>query len=463
MARLNIPTTHEGAPAAIEPLLDPRLALERSVMGCLLWEDQFYESGVEIADRIGQLVPRCSDAAVARIASDARNREQLRHVPLLLAAHLARARSKLVSALLHEIIQRADEMGEFLAIYAKLNGVDAKHLRGKLSAQVKKGLVAAFGRFDEYQLAKYDRNAPVRLLDVMRLVHPKPAGDGQAALWGRLAKGELKTPDTWETQLSAGANKRQTWERLLAEDKLGYLALLRNLRNIDSVCVSDDLVERALLARKGAWRVLPFRYVAAGRACPKWTTVLDVALKAAIADLRPLPGTTGVLVDVSASMDALLSGKSGMRRVDVAAALAALLPCEGKRIWTFSGRCMEAIGHQEVGPLRLVEVLIGSQLHGGTYLGGAVSHVNAARLDRLVVITDEQSQDAVPDPVALRAYMINVASNQHGVGYGTWTHIDGWSEGVIRYIAAIEGLTSGPSYLERSLARPEAAVGEQAR
>ena len=45
---------------------------------------------------------------------------------------------------------------------------------------------------------------------------------------------------------------------------------------------------------------------------------------------------------------------------------------------------------------------------------------------RLIVITDEQSHDPVPDPAAKHAYLINVASYRNGVGYGRWTHIDGW-------------------------------------
>jgi hypothetical protein len=54
------------------------------------------------------------------------------------------------------------------------------------------------------------------------------------------------------------------------------------------------------------------------------------------------------------------------------------------------------------------------------------------------VITDEQSHDAVPDPVAPLAYMINVASYRNGVGYGRWVHIDGFSEQVLRFIAEYE-------------------------
>jgi hypothetical protein len=54
--------------------------------------------------------------------------------------------------------------------------------------------------------------------------------------------------------------------------------------------------------------------------------------------------------------------------------------------------------------------------------------------DRVVVITDEQSHDDVAQPEGGPAYMINVASNRNGVGYGRWTHIDGFSENVIRFM-----------------------------
>lgn len=90
----------------------------------------------------------------------------------------------------------------------------------------------------------------------------------------------------------------------------------------------------------------------------------------------------------------------------------------------------------------LRDVLVNSQPHGGTYLGHAVSSIEAqiASYDRLIVLTDEQSHDRVPDPKKGRGYMINVASNRNGVGYGAWTHVDGWSEAVIAYIRELERL-----------------------
>ena len=128
------------------------------------------------------------------------------------------------------VIQRADELSEFVAIYWAMG-------RQPLSAQVKKGLAAAFGKFDEYALAKYDRAGAVRLRDVLFLCHARPVDEAQAALWKRLVDNQLATPDTWEVALSAAGRgegpegdrevaKRDVWERLLAERKLGALALL---------------------------------------------------------------------------------------------------------------------------------------------------------------------------------------------------------------------------------------------
>src|SRR5579862_8270656 len=234
MARLNMlklsnllgPRTHEGGPAKT---ISPELQLRRSVLACLLWEEQFYEDGVEIAGRIQELVPKVKPEAVAALAVEARENMKLRHAPLLLVREMARHKTHrgLVAETLARVIQRADELAEFVAIYWQ-NG------RAPLSAQVKKGLAAAFTKFDEYQLAKYDRAGAIRLRDVLFLSHAKPRDAAQAALWKRLIAGELATPDTWEVALSTGrdregqaAEKRSTWERLLSERKLGALALLR--------------------------------------------------------------------------------------------------------------------------------------------------------------------------------------------------------------------------------------------
>jgi hypothetical protein len=268
--------------------------------------------------------------------------------------------------------------------------------------------------------------------------------ESQAALWKRLAANELATPDTWEVALSAAgrgdaAGKREVWERLLVERKLGALALLRNLRNMHESGVSEDLVLSALAALKTD-RVLPFRFLAAARNAPQWEEALETAMFRAL-DGRGtrLAGHTVLLVDVSGSMEAPLSQRSDMRRWDAAYGLAILLreTAEKVTIYTFSE-------HAQLVPSRrgmaLRDALDKSQAHSGTYLGRALAQVeehSRGRYDRIVVITDEQSHDHVGAPGG-RGYVINVASNRNGVGYGEWTHIDGWSEAVVDYIAELE-------------------------
>ena len=451
MARLNImkpahlagPRTHQGAPARY---ISPELQLRRSVLACLLWERQFYEDGVEIGGRIAELVPKVDAKKVAALAVEARERMNLRHVPLLLAREMARHTSHrgVLAETLERVIQRADELTEFVAIYWKDGRVP-------LSSQAKKGLAAAFPKFDEYQLAKYDRSGPIKLRDVLFLCHAKPRDDKQAGVWKKLIWGRLANPDTWEVAISVvgatnGANKRAAWERLLTENKLGALALLRNLRNFRESAVDEALVLAALSAMN-TQRVLPFRFLAAARYAPQWEKALEQAMLASLAGQAKLPGKTALLVDVSGSMTAPLSRRSEVRRLDAAYGLAVLLrEIAGKSaVYSFSDELVELPARRG---FALCDAIEKSQSHNGTQLGKAVEelHRRAERdhnqsYDRLIVISDEQVHDTVPGPNAT-GYVVNVASYKNGVGYGKWTHIDGWSEAVIEYIRELE-TTSG--------------------
>jgi hypothetical protein len=435
--------THEGAPAAA---ITPEQALRRSVLSCMLWEGEFYEDGVQIAGRIRELVPQVLAERVAALAVEAREHMKLRHAPLLLVREMARLTTHraLVADTLARVIERADELSEFVAIYWA-NG------RQPLSGQVKKGLAAAFVKFDEYALAKYDRTGAVRLRDVLFLSHARPVDESQATLWKRLAANELATPDTWEVALSATGreervgDKRQVWERLLTGRKLGALALLRNLRNMHAAGVGEELVLSALAAIKTD-RVLPFRFLAAARSAPQWEQPLETALFRALEGRTArLPGHTVLLVDVSGSMEVTLSHRSEMRRTDAAYGLAILLReiAEKVTIYTFSNDARLVPSRRG---MALRDALDKSQPHGATYLGKALDQVEKAcreGYDRLVVITDEQSHDHVPPPHG-RGYVINVASNCNGVGYGEWMHIDGWSEVVVEFIAELESTDVRP-------------------
>ena len=423
-------TTWEGAPA--KRITDEQ-ALRRSILSCMLWENEFYEDGKAIADRIMDLSGKVDATTLANLAVETRHKANLRHVPLLLLVALIKHHrgNPIVAQAIADTIGRADELAELLAIYWK----DGKK---PLSAQMKKGLAKAFTKFGPYALAKYNRGGAIKLRDVLFLCHAKPANDEQKEVWKKLIDGTLESPDTWEVNLSGGADKKETFERLIREGKLGYLALLRNLRNMVNADCDLSLVREAITARKnGADKVLPFRFVAAARAAPMLEPDLDTALCEGIDSMPALKGRTAVLVDVSGSMDSALACKSDLTRMDAAAALASVLHAEELRVFSFSEHLVEVPPRRGMAG---IDTIIRSQSHSGTRLGGAMAILNReVKYDRVIVITDEQSADRVPDPLdGAKGYMINVASYKNGIGYGRWTHIDGFSESVIRYIVELE-------------------------
>jgi len=424
--------THEGA---VAQKVDARRELRRSVLTCLLWEDTFYEKGSKIAERISDLVIKNKAEDVAALAGEARDKMQLRDVPLFLVRELARRKGAgtLVAETLEHVIQRADELSEFVALYWTPR-------KQPLSAGVKRGLAKAFTKFDAYQLAKYNRDAAVKLRDVLFLSHAKPINAEQAALWKRLVENTLEPPDTWEVALSAGKDKRETWERLLREEKLGGMAVLRNLRLMLASGVAPKLVAARL--EKGIARALPFRFVTAARHAPKLEEALEKAMLKGIAAFEKLSGHTGLLVDVSSSMDSALARKNETTRMDAAAGLAIFLreTAADFEVATFSEKCVMVTPRRG---FALRDAIVSSQPHSSTYLKRALTELRDKRawsdLDRVIVITDEQSHDGIAPAWTPKAYVVNVAPYQHGVSYGNgWTHIDGWSERVVDYIAATE-------------------------
>jgi hypothetical protein len=268
----------------------------------------------------------------------------------------------LVADTLDRVIQRADELGELVALYWTPR-------KQPLSAGVKRGLAKAFTKFDDYHLAKYNRDGVVRLGDVLFLSHAKPLNAEQAALWKRLVENTLDPPDTWEVALSARKDKRETWERLLREEKLGGMAELRNLR----LMLASAVEPKRIAAAAG----------------------LAILLREVAADFA---------------------------------------------IATFSEKCVTLPARRG---LALRDAIAGSQPHTSTYVKRALVELcdkhGWEKLDRVIVITDEQCHDGIAPAWTPKSCVVNVAPYQHGVNYGDgWTHIDGWSERIVDCITAIE-------------------------
>jgi 60 kDa SS-A/Ro ribonucleoprotein len=429
---------------------DAEALLRRSVMANLLWEDLFYEDGVSVVDNIAALIPQVAPETVTVIAVEARTRQKLRHVPLLIAREMARipTHRQYVGSLLPQIILRADELAEFLAIYWK---------EGKcpLSKQVKTGLARAFDRFDAYQLAKYNRDYAVKLRDVMFMVHPKPA-QGKEELYKQVAEDTLPTPDTWEVALSAGANKRDTWTRLIREKKLGALAFVRNLRNMEEADVPEPVIVEGFNSIDPRW-LLPLNYFAAAKASPRWTRELEGLMLRGFDQAAKLPGRTVFVVDVSGSMDKPVSERSHFNRLEVAAAMTvmAYAMCEHVELWATAGNDDARVhATKPIKPIRgfaLAERVRNARNdlgRGGIFTRQCLEYIQsrtAEPVDRIIVFSDSQDCDVpgsgLPKPFGVRNYVVDVSAHQHGVNYkGLWTaEVSGWSEHFLTYILALEG------------------------
>jgi 60 kDa SS-A/Ro ribonucleoprotein len=412
------------------PQINAERQLKRITLAAMLWENQFYLDGKSHAELVKELVAKVAPSKVEALAQEARTKFKLRHIPLLLARELAR-HGKLQAEALTNVIQRPDEMSEFLSIYWQEG-------KSAVSNQVKKGLAACFNKFNEYQLAKWNKNsAAIKLRDVMFISHPKPQSAEQAALFKRIADDSMATPDTWETQLSSGADKCGTFTRLMTEKKLGALAFLRNLRNMRDSGVADSLI-RQYARTVDVSKVLPFRYIAAARIVPQYEDMLEEMMFRSLETHQKIPGKTVLVIDVSGSMfGAKISSKSDLDRFDAAAALAILCRevCEQVEIYSFSNNAVR------VAPRRgfaLREAISSSQSHGSTYLGQSMRTINSnGSYDRCIVFTDEQSYDR-PEAPRGKGYVVNVASYENGVNHNAWTEINGFSEAVVDYIQALE-------------------------
>lgn len=427
--------------------------LRRAVMACLLWEDLFYESAEDNSENISNLIPLVRPETVCEIAIEARVNQKLRHVPLFIASEMLKhwTHKQFVAELLPKIITRPDQITDFLAIYWK-NG------KRPLAAQIKKGLASCFHNFNEYQFAKYDRDAPVKLRDVMRLVHPRPKDQVEKALFKNIVDRTLKTPDTWEVALSAGNDKKETWTRLINENKLGALAFLRNLRNMIQADVDHNVIRKGFDSIKSSW-LLPINFLSAVQYADVFKNDIEKMMIRTYSELPKLPGYTIFVVDVSGSMGSMIGGKSKFGRMQVAEAMAILAAnqCEKIDIYCTAGNDYTRIHKTEkikypekgFGLMNQIETMRSRLGGGGIFTRQCLEYIKAdvsQMPDRIIIFSDSQDCDApekrIPRPFGTYNYIVDVSAHSRGINYkGVWTsEISGWSDHFLTYIASLEGI-----------------------
>ena len=424
----NTTTTHEGGKAYIP---SKKEQLEGSVMNCMLWEDGFYESGEKIADRIFRLTKEVSIEEAVEVIRKAKFESKLRKVPLFMLVALAE-KGTLTKELVNEICTRVDDMTNLLSMYFN---VDSKK---PMSIALKKGLALSFKKFNEYQLAKYNRSGQFKLKDVIMLCHPKPDTKEQSELFKKVLENKLEVPYTWETELSAGKDKKETFEKLISEKKLGDLAFLRNLRLMKANGVSSRVISDS--SKERIWKnILPFQFVTANRNTGnEFREELEEAMFKCLEDSDKFGSNVNLLVDMSSSMLEPLSRESEVKRAYVASGLAIL--CKEKfsntKIYGFTKDLKEDI-NQNLRGFALSEYLI-NNTRGSTKMWNAIREVGKKGHSKVtIVITDEETRDTgvFEDANSDFLFIINVATSAKTLcEHPKFVKINGWSESVIDYI-----------------------------
>lgn len=435
--------------------------LRRAVLANLLWENIAYMDGQKVVDEIVRLVPLCDPIDVANLTIEARVMQKLRHTPLFLAVQMCKHESTraYVKEVLPKIITRADMLTDFMALY----WMDGKC---PICNAAKKGLAEAFHNFKEYHFAKYDRDAEIKLRDVMFMVRPKPANQLEAVLYKKIADRTLETPETWEVLLSqahTSAEKAAVWEKLINEGKIGGKAMLMNIRNMQSAGVPRPTIVKGLTELKGAM-LLPLDFLKAMRESNGFDRELEDAMLKTYENLPKLPGKTLFIVDVSGSMGSITSSGSTFSRLDQAAAMAMLaanqcedfeLVCTAGDDWSCTEK-QEYVAYPSKGfqMFKDIDAMRRKLGGGGIFTYQCIEKLRAKLGDkihnyaRIIVFSDSQDIDVSrgknlkPRPFGKYNYICDVSAHTRGINYkGVWTaEISGWSEHFLTYIAAFEGI-----------------------
>jgi len=439
--------------------------LRRAVLANLLWENIAYMDGKSVAEEIKRLIPLCDPKDVANLAIEARVMQKLRHTPLFIAVEMCKYEGTrpYVKEILPKIITRADMLTDFMALY----WADGKC---PICNSAKKGLAEAFHNFKEYHFAKYDRDAEIKLRDVMFMVRPKPENQLEEVLYKKIADRTLETPETWEVLLSlahTNEDKAAVWTKLITEGKIGGKAMLMNIRNMQTAGVARPIIEQGLRELKGTM-LLPLDFLKAMRMSNGFDREIEDAMLKTYENMPKLPGKTLFIIDVSGSMGSITSSGSMFSRLDQACSMAMLAAnqCEDFELVCTAGSDSELreeqmrIKYPSKGFKLFQEIQNSRSTVGG---GGIFTYQCLEKLRkelgnkihdyaRIIVFSDSQdidvssyyskNRDKKPRPFGKYNYICDVSCNTRGIAYnGVWTaEISGWSEHFLTYIAAYEGI-----------------------
>jgi hypothetical protein len=435
MAKFNVSGEQERIPneaGGTGYLKSPRLELTLLALTSFV-QDQHYRSAETMLKRMTTLAKETGIVFAAKAAIYVRRSAHMRSISHAIAAQVGvmSARELWLRTFFKRVVERPDDILEILAAFQKMRGLKGKLRR--LPKGMQKGLADALASFSPYQLAKYrGEGKQISLIDAVRLLHPAPTDRNREA-FEKLVKGTLVATETWETKLTQAGQKGETeeqvaelkgsaWSELIDADKLGYMAMLRNLRNIATQAptkLEAVLARLAEPARVRGSKQLPFRFLTAYDEFTQSnvqqpidvTEILVAISKAATISLEnmpELPGKTLVALDASGSMggDREMDRKSPWHIGRLFAAALALRNRADILIWGDRAegyRC--APGSMIV---VAAELLNSKYQNGGTNISLVYEWIHECAkqklfYDRVIVLTDSQSWIGDPEEARRRA------------------------------------------------------------
>lgn len=394
--------------------MSTKLEITNLILTCLL-QESFYETDKNKLARLESLfekLPEQDKDFLGKLSIYARKEHGLRSISHVCASLISKLSGlPWLTSYYDKIINRVDDMSEIISlIYSEQDKKKSKH---KLPCALKKGFAKAFNRFNDYQLAKYKNDSySVKLVDIVNLVHPLPNERNQKAL-NQLINHTLKQTETWNAKLIEATKniqadskeekeqkkkqaKKNVWSEFVNKDNIEYMALLKNLRNIQETG-DEHAIERACQVITDEYRiktskVLPFRYLVALKNVNHRQIIiaLNKALDICLNNIPKLSGKTLIALDTSYSMTQKLNNGVTINQIGALFA-AALFKSNNCDLITYDDNARWC----NLNPTDSIDTLVKQITFtgGGTNLKTVFDYITSHNLkyDRIIILSDMQS------------------------------------------------------------------------
>ena len=460
---------------------DSTVRLYELAVSTLFGRDTYYRNSSTLVNdlrkSVNEVVAQGKLDFIANLAIHTRIEMDIRTISVVLVVEFARAlreqgvQYKNLRKVVCDVIQRADQINDMYAYALSVFGD-----KGKLPMAIKRGVADAFNKFNEYHFSKYNRGGDVKFRDVLRIVHPTAKDAKQGEIFEKIIKGSLATPYTWEVELSRNGqlpenerkSNKQIWTELLNSGKIGYMALLRNLRNIIKAGVDNDVLKArgcdviADPVRVAQSKQFPHAFVLAHRAvkdiAPNGVLrAIEDALELSCNNIPQLGNDVVLLVDSSSSMQGDPNNKQMLAPADHASVLAAAIVKGNQKAFNLnviyfdtSARFVKVDTSESV--LQQAKYLRDNSIGGATRIEEAFKLMKKHNLnpDTIIVLSDMEVNRMYYGTMksAVNTNAIKVAINfaaSHSTPLSEkdgWYQLAGYSDMMFKFIPAMRNKVS---------------------